>query len=310
MRVDALDRRLIDELIGDPRLAYATLGARLGVTGMTAANRLQRLRQAELIRFTVSPDFVAQGLNTRVVGLLQADVSALDEILTVLDACPYVLRVERITGEYDLRFSAVYPSEAAMGDTVRDLQTVLGVRRLVVHHILANVKDEVGWSAVWADPGVAEDAAYEIALGVRVPDHLRARLTIAANWLNAFIGGDVGTLGQLCEEGVTFTILPPQLAAGSYVGFDQVAEQARIASAVYRHLWHRIIGVHEASEPYALVVDAFNTAERRKGQIRTAFARMAFGFAGERVRRVISLGQMELPDLPDAVSGEGFVATH
>lgn len=302
VRVDALDRRLINELIGDPRLAYATLGARLGVTGMTAANRLQRLRQADLVHFTVSPNFVAQGLNTRVLGLLQADVSALDESVSVLTACPYVLRVERITGEYDLRFDAAYPSETAMGDTVRDLQAVFGVRRLVVHHMLGTVKDEVGWSAVWAEPEVAEDATYEIAPGVRVPDHLRARLVIAANWLNAFISGDVGSLEQLSEGTVTFTIMPPQLGAGSYVGFDEVAEQARIASAVYRHLWHRIIGVHEASEPYSLVVDAFNTAERRKGQIRTAFARMAFGFAGDRVRRVISLGQMELPDLPDATA--------
>jgi DNA-binding Lrp family transcriptional regulator len=300
LRLDALDRRLIDELIGDPRLAYATLGARLGVTGMTAANRLQRLRQADLLRFSVSPNFTAQGLNTRVLGLLQADVSALDESLALLAACPYVLGVNRITGEYDLSFTAVFPSEVALGTTVRDLQAVLGVRRLVVHHILGAVKDEDGWSAAWAEPGMAEDAAFEIVPGVRVPDHLKARLILAANWLHAFISGDVVTLDHLSEPALTFTIMPPQVAAGTYTGFDEVAEQARIAGAVYRHLWHRIIGVQEASEPYSLVVDAFNTAERRKGQIRTAFARMAFGFAGDRVQRVISLGQMELPDLPAA----------
>src|SRR5438876_808514 len=37
-RFDALDRKLITALQSDPRLPYATLGSRLGVTGMTAAN--------------------------------------------------------------------------------------------------------------------------------------------------------------------------------------------------------------------------------------------------------------------------------
>src|SRR5512140_1919348 len=63
-KLDALDRKLIAELQGDARLAYAALGAKLGVTGMTAANRLQRLRQSDLLRFRVTPNFEAYGLTT------------------------------------------------------------------------------------------------------------------------------------------------------------------------------------------------------------------------------------------------------
>ncbi|MGI8927566.1 MAG: Lrp/AsnC family transcriptional regulator [Tepidiformaceae bacterium] len=308
-RFDALDRRLISELRVDPRLAYATLGGRLGVTGMTAANRLQRLRQSDLVRFSVAPNFAAQGLATRVLGLLQADVSALEECLRVIAGAPFVVTADRVSGEYDLAFSACLPSEQAMGGMVRDLHSVPGVRRLVVHHVLDTVKDEDGGSAVWAEPEAAEDTTFEIAPGVRVPDHLRQKVVLAAHWLNAFVGGDVETLGELSRRDVTFTIMPPQLGAGTFAGFPAVAKECQLAGSLYRHLWHRIIAVTEAEPPYAVAIDAFNTAERRKGQIRTAFARMAFGFHGDCVQRVVSLGQLELPDLPEPTADE-LAATH
>src|SRR5512140_516910 len=88
-RMDQLDRQLVSELQADPRLAYATLGTRLGVTGMTAANRLQRLRQAELIKLRVAPNLAACGLTTEVIGLVQADVGALAPCVAALSASPY-----------------------------------------------------------------------------------------------------------------------------------------------------------------------------------------------------------------------------
>ena len=140
-RMDQLDRQLIEELQADPRLAYATLGTRLGVTGMTAANRLQRLRQAGLVKLRVTPNLKGCDLTTEVIGLIQAEVGALAPSVDVLRASPYVLRIDHVTGEYDLTFTAAFPSETAMGMLVRDVQSVVGVRRLVVHHRLETVKD-------------------------------------------------------------------------------------------------------------------------------------------------------------------------
>lgn len=299
-KLDALDRRLINELRGDARLAYATLGSRLGVTGMTAANRLQRLRQNDLLHIRVSPDFEAYGLTTQILGLLQADVGAHEASIALLVASPFVLRLERVTGEYDLAFTAVFPSEAVMGGLVRELQSLPGVRRLVVHHRMATAKDEDGWSAVWAEPEQEEAAGFEIAPGVRIPEHLRAKAMAAANWLVSFVAGDFEAVRALSEPNVSFTIMPPQADAGTYDGLDAVLEESKVAARAYRHLWHRILAVGEAKEPYNVVIDAINTAERRRGHVRTAFSRMAFGFANDHVQRVISLGQMELAELPEA----------
>lgn len=265
---------------------------------MTAANRLQRLRQADLIRFSVTPNFAAQGLTTRILGLLQADVSALTECTALLTGSPYVLRVDQVTGEYDLAFTAAFPSEVALGTMVRDLQSLVGVRRLVVHHVLDTQVDEDGWGAIWAEPALVEDPTFEIAPGVRVAEHLRPKVALAAHWVHAFVNADTETLARLSEPDISFSILPGHTGEGVYDGFDAVAEQSRIAGAVYRHLWHRIMAVSETAAPYDIVVDAFNTAERRRGQVWTAFVRMAFAFSGERVSRALTVGQVDLPDLP------------
>lgn len=301
-RMDQLDRQLIEELQADPRLAYATLGTRLGVTGMTAANRLQRLRQAGLVKLRVTPNLKGCDLTTEVIGLIQAEVGALAPSVDVLRASPYVLRIDHVTGEYDLTFTAAFPSETAMGMLVRDVQSVVGVRRLVVHHRLETVKDGDGWAAVWSEPPVPESNTYEVAPGTRIPDHLRPKVGIAAAWLNAFIMGDTEAVRRLSEPDIVFTIMPPQIGAGTFEGLGLILEQSQIASRTYRHFWHRIVSVSEPAAPYAVLIDALNTVERQRGQVRTAFARMAFSFLHGNVHRVLSLGQMELPDVPQ--SGE------
>ena len=307
--MDKLDRQLVAELQGDPRLAYASLGSRLGVTGMTAANRLQRLRQADLVRLRVTPNLEACGLTTEVIGLIQADVTALGPCVATLSASPYALRVDHVTGEYDLSFVAAFPSEAAMGMLVRDLQSVSGVRRLVVHHRLETLKDSDGWDAVWAEPKAVEPSSYEVAAGTRIPDHLKARVALGADWLSKFIAGDLDLVRRLSTVEVVFTIMPPQIGAGTYDGIDAVLEQSKVASHNYRHFWQRVIAVSETDAPYSVMIDSINTVERQKGVVRTAFARVAFAFSDGRVDRVLSLGQMDLPDVPSEATERPAVAT-
>ena len=288
------------DLQGDPRLPYATLGGRLGVTGMTAANRIQRLRQADLLRIRIRPNFDACGLNTEILGLIQADTNVLATCIAALEASQFVIRIDRVTGEYDLSFVAVFPAEMGMGPLVREIQALPGVRRLVVHHRLETVKDDDGWSAVWSEPEVTVEEAFEIAPNVQIADALRARVIIGAQWLVAFVRGDIERVRELSEPDIVFTIMPPYAGAGTYDGFQAIEEEARVAAHIYRHLWHRIIGASETNAPYDVLIDAFNTAEHTRGDVTNRFVRMAFGFENERVRRVLTLGQFELPDIPGA----------
>jgi Lrp/AsnC family leucine-responsive transcriptional regulator len=293
---DDLDRALIESLREDPRISYATLGARLGVTGMTVANRLQRLRNNGYLRFKVVPDLKGSGLRTAVIGLVQVDASAIAGCIEVLRASPWILRLDRVTGEYDLAFRAAFPSEAAMGQLVRDIQALPGIRRLIVHHEIGVAKDEEGWAAVWAEEHAPEASPIEFAPGARVPPHLREKFDLVTAWLDAFVTGDLPRLAALSTPGIIVRVLVPEPAAGTYEGIEAVQRQARSAARIFRYLWQRVVGISEPSEPYGLMIDEINTVERSEGQIQTAFLRMAFSFEGKRISRAITLSSMELAD--------------
>jgi DNA-binding Lrp family transcriptional regulator len=296
-QLDDLDRGVIAELRADPRISYAALGKQLGVSGMTAATRLNRLRSADLLWCRALPNFQKLDLATQVFGYVQVDLSALGMIVETLHRSPYVLRIDRVAGEFDLSFHAAFHAETELGLLVRELQAVTGMRRLVVHHVLDTVKETDGWSAVFAESVAHEEALYELAPGARVPAGLEPKLALAAAWVDALVRADRERLRDLSGPGIVFTIMPPHPSAGTWEGLEAVQGQAERTHHAYRHLWYRVIAVAEAHEPHAIVVDALSPVETQRGRVGTAFSRMAFGVSNGRVERVTSVGQMEIPDV-------------
>ncbi len=295
--MDDLDRRIIEELQIDPRVSYAALGKQLGVSGMTAATRLNRLRDTELLRCRALPNLAQLGLTTEVFGFVQTELAALPEILAILSASPYVLRADRVTGEFELGFQAALPSETALGSLMRELQGVRGLRRLVIHHVLETVKLDDGWEAVFTDDAPKEEAPYELAPGATLPKALEPKVALAAAWVDALVRADGERLRQLSTPEIIYTLSEPHPAAGTWEGIAAVEQQAQRTKQAYRRLWYRIVHVAEAQEPYAIVIDALSPVETRRGNVGTAFSRLAFAFANNRVERVTNLGQMTIPDV-------------
>lgn len=298
--LDDLDQTLIAELRIEPRLAYATLGTRMGVTGMTAATRLQRLRQANLIRFQVRPNLEAFGLSTQILGMMQVDTDALASCTDALSTSPNVLRVDHIAGEYDVAFLAAFSSEAAIGSFVREMRTIPGVRRLVLHHELERIKDEDGWAAVFDDGrGDEVEQLDEVAPGVEVPDELRSYLSVAANWSRAVAEADAEVLRRFSDPDIVFTVVPPVRGAGRYAGLDEVVRAANRNEL--RGFWQRVLSVSTGPEPFTMVVDLIGTAEQKDGRVRSRFTRLAFEFsAPDRIKRAVNLGQLDLADIEEA----------
>jgi DNA-binding Lrp family transcriptional regulator len=301
--MDELDRRVIAALQADPRISYAALGKQLGVSGMTAATRLNRLRASGALQCRAEPNLAQLGLVTEVLGFIQADMATLQAVIEILRASHYVLEVDRVTGEFDLSFRAAFRSEVALGALVRELQDVEGLRRLMVHHVLERVRDSDGWEAVFAEPALLDEEEFELASGAQVPKQLEPKVQLAAAWVDALAKADLARLRSLSDPDVVFTILPPHGSAGTFEGLAAVEQQAERTRRAYRRLWYRIVSVTEAQEPpYSVVIDALSPVETQRGRVGTAFSRMAFAIENGRISRVISLGQMELPEVPRAVA--------
>ncbi len=303
--IDELDRQLIVEIIADPRRSYVALGKTLGVSGTTVATRLERLRAAGLLLFRASPDLDEFGLGTEIWGTIQTETSALAGVTRLLNDSPSVLRVDQITGEFNLSFLAAFSSDDALGTFLRQLQSIDGVRRFVVHHILETVKDASGWETVFAEGQEPLPApAYEIVPGTNVPPRLEAHLATAAAWITALVAGDVERLRQLSSDDIVYEIVRPRSAAGTFEGLAGVEDRARVSKKTYRSFWYRVVGVAEAQPPYTLVVDALSPLELTDGQVLTGFSRLAFAIKDGQVSLVKSLGQMNLEDVSADVAAQ------
>jgi ketosteroid isomerase-like protein len=168
----------------------------------------------------------------------------------------------------------------------------------MVHHVLDTLKRDDGWAAVFARPPAPDDTPFEVATGTLVPKQLEPKVALAAEWVDALAKADLPRLRELSTPDIVFQIMPPHPSAGTFAGLAAVEQQAERTRRAYNRLWYRIVGVREAAAPYAVVIDALSPVETHRGRVGTAFSRMAFAFADGRVARAVSLGQMELPDLP------------
>lgn len=294
---DELDRRLIAAIAEDPRRSYVALGKSLEVSGTTVATRLERLRRAGVVLFRAEPNLSLFGLGTRIWGTIQSEIGALPGLRRRLAESPYVLLVDQVTGEFDLTFYAAFPSNDVLGDLVRELQSVEGVRRFVVHHVVETVKREDGWEAVFQDGKRRPQGEYEIVSGTRVEPQLQDNVALAARWIHALVHGDMELLEELSDPAIVYRIVRPRAVAGTYEGIEELKKAAKASRRAYREFWYRIVGVQAAAEPFDLVIDAMSPVEDANGRILTAVSRLAYGIRDGKVSQAASLGQMELEDL-------------
>ena len=120
---DDLDRALIEVLAADPRLSYVAIGKRVGVSGTTAAARLDRLREGGLLSIQALPDLERWGLASEILGTVEVEAAAIGEVSAFLTKSPYVLRADHVTGDFNLSFLGAFPSDSVLGAFLRALQT-------------------------------------------------------------------------------------------------------------------------------------------------------------------------------------------
>lgn len=99
-QIDAIDRRLLEELQLDARLSQAELGRRVGLSSPAVAERLQRMEAAEVIRgYHAEVDPRALGFQLTVVIRIRPAPRELTKVADLARATPEVVECQRITGE-------------------------------------------------------------------------------------------------------------------------------------------------------------------------------------------------------------------
>lgn len=111
MQVDDIDRRILRQMLAEPGLAGPELAARAGVTAATCWRRVERLREAGVIRGEEARiDWRALGWELEVSLRFTLDKThprAFDEFLAAARKVPEVLEIQTFLGQTDVRLNVI-----------------------------------------------------------------------------------------------------------------------------------------------------------------------------------------------------------
>ena len=98
--LDAVNLRLLAELVADPRLPMTELGRRIGMSSPAVAERVRRLEEAGIIRgWRIDVDPAALGLPLAACIRVRPSPGRLAEVAALAASIPEVTECHRVTGE-------------------------------------------------------------------------------------------------------------------------------------------------------------------------------------------------------------------
>ncbi len=121
---DSTDRRILRQLLGDPSASNAQLAERAGVTGASLWRRMERMREAGVLKgIHARIDWRALGWEVEVslrFTLDKTDPRAFDNFLAALREVPEVIEIQSFLGSVDWRATVIARDMAHWQQVYRD----------------------------------------------------------------------------------------------------------------------------------------------------------------------------------------------
>lgn len=143
---DPTDRRILRQLLADPAAANATLAERAGVTAASLWRRMERMREAGILRGVQARiDWRAMGWAVEVslrFTLDKTNPRAFDEFVAALRQVPEVIEIQSFLGSVDWRASVIARDMAHWQQVYRDrILTLPHIAELDALMLVATIKD-------------------------------------------------------------------------------------------------------------------------------------------------------------------------
>ena len=150
MQLDEADRRILRHYLAEPGLDRAKLAERAGVTPATLWRRLERLREAGVIRAESAViDWRALGYAVEVslrFTLDKTNPRAFDEFIVAARDVPEVIEIQTFLGRVDVRLSVIardiahyqhiYRTRILTLPHVADIEALMHIARLKAEEVL------------------------------------------------------------------------------------------------------------------------------------------------------------------------------
>jgi Lrp/AsnC family transcriptional regulator, leucine-responsive regulatory protein len=109
--IDAVNRRILEELQQDPRVSMSELGRRIGMSSPAVTERVRRLEEAGVIRgYRLDLNPAALGLPIALYVRIRPNPGQLPRIAELAQQLPEVVECHRVTGEDCFILKAYIPA--------------------------------------------------------------------------------------------------------------------------------------------------------------------------------------------------------
>ncbi len=120
--LDELDKKILNELIENPRITYRELARRLGVSVGTVHLRVRKLQTKGIIKgFTVQIDYGRVGYDVTALVLIKVDGKHIINVERDVAKYSNVCAVYDVTGEFDVIVVAKFKSIKELNDFIKSL---------------------------------------------------------------------------------------------------------------------------------------------------------------------------------------------
>ena len=130
MTLDAIDKRIIDELQRDGRMSYADLAPLVGLSAAATRQRVQRLTDSGVLQIVAVTDPLALGYNSMAMFCITVEHDA-QAVADAVGALPSVIYAVLSAGGYDVLAEVLCESNDEMFNVLNhQVRTIPGVREV------------------------------------------------------------------------------------------------------------------------------------------------------------------------------------
>ncbi|MHB8870008.1 MAG: Lrp/AsnC family transcriptional regulator [Thermoleophilia bacterium] len=127
--LDTADQGILDALNEDPRMSFAEIARRMGVSPGMVRQRFQRMQDAGVIRIAAITNPLLTGASLMAVIALRVDVVEIERISEEVSAFDEVVYLVVLAGSYDLLAEARFRDQSHMLEFLSTrLRAIEGVR--------------------------------------------------------------------------------------------------------------------------------------------------------------------------------------
>jgi len=124
MTYENLDRKLVNELLGDGRASLRSLAEDLDVSVTTVSNHLSTLEDDGIIQgYTPKVDYDELGYDVTAIIQLKVEGSSLPEVTETLSDHKQMISVYEVTGDYDIIAVGKFSDTDGMNRQIKELLT-------------------------------------------------------------------------------------------------------------------------------------------------------------------------------------------